>query len=702
MRYLIIFFVLFVLGCAREKSELFKPKKQETVLKGFKSHAALDIDTSVLSKIVKERKSSLELSVPYNGENILLDLVLADIYDSGFRLASDQSSNIEYNKGLNYNGTIRGDKSSFASISIYENEVVGIISGSVVGTLNLGRQFGSKETTYVLYDQSETEDSMDFICASPDEGVTTKELDSLRLLIKQDVKTKATGCLSIDFEMTLECYTALGSVTAAANWMSSLFNGVRAAYLKEGIDVKIKSIYVHTVEDGYSDDPGQALIQVRTKRTNDPAFTGNFVHLVRIQSSNLSGIAYVATMCVNSYRYGFSAVQLNYASYPSFSWSVMVVTHELGHNMGSQHTQWCGWVGGALDNCYTTEGGCPPGPAPVNGGTIMSYCHMTQYGINFANGFGQQPGDKIRAYYNSAACLSTNCSVISDPCQGNKVPAIAISSLANSYVRTRPITINAVATDDGSVKKVDFYHESILIWTDTSSPYSHTIIAGVYDKYTITAKATDNCGATATSNVLIILTTVSCSDGTMNGKETGIDCGGDCPPCNQGIVSIGKPATQSSNYNAVNSYPARNAFDGRQQPTWGANFSYTGHENMPWLQVDLGENHRVSKVTIVNRLDNNGRYIPRLKRFRIFITPTPATSFDQPGFVYEFNNPSGFNTIEIPVNTTGRYARLWADNTVHSEKWLHISEMSVYGVPDAAPCIPDTLWVRVIDTIICK
>ena len=50
----------------------------------------------------------------------------------------------------------------------------------------------------------------------------------------------------------------------------------------------------------------------------------------------------------------------------------MVITHETGHNLGSNHTQWCGWPGGAIDNCYDTEGNCEPGPAPVNGGTMMS------------------------------------------------------------------------------------------------------------------------------------------------------------------------------------------------------------------------------------------------------------------------------------------------------------------------------------------
>ncbi|MBK8195225.1 MAG: fibronectin type III domain-containing protein [Lewinellaceae bacterium] len=103
-----------------------------------------------------------------------------------------------------------------------------------------------------------------------------------------------------------------------------------------------------------------------------------------------------------------SAINTSYQNVPVFSWTVEVVTHELGHNLGSWHTQSCNWPGGALDNCYPTEGGCSPGPAPANGGTIMSYCHLTNYGINFNNGFGTLPGNRIRDKVQAATCLSAS------------------------------------------------------------------------------------------------------------------------------------------------------------------------------------------------------------------------------------------------------------------------------------------------------
>ena len=91
------------------------------------------------------------------------------------------------------------------------------------------------------------------------------------------------------------------------------------------------------------------------------------------------------------------------------------MTHEIGHNLGSPHTHACNWNGDntAIDGCGPASGnneGCD-GPLPTEtGGTIMSYCHLvSSVGINFANGFGPQPGALIRATVNSKECLGTDC-----------------------------------------------------------------------------------------------------------------------------------------------------------------------------------------------------------------------------------------------------------------------------------------------------
>ena len=41
---------------------------------------------------------------------------------------------------------------------------------------------------------------------------------------------------------------------------------------------------------------------------------------------------------------------------PTYSWNVMVITHEMGHLMGSNHTHACVWNGNntAIDGCAAT------------------------------------------------------------------------------------------------------------------------------------------------------------------------------------------------------------------------------------------------------------------------------------------------------------------------------------------------------------
>lgn len=87
----------------------------------------------------------------------------------------------------------------------------------------------------------------------------------------------------------------------------------------------------------------------------------------------------------------------------------------------------------------------------------------------------------------------------------NQPPTVALSTNGTSFVAPANITLNAIASDsDGTITKVEFYQGSALIGTEASSPYSfawNNVAAG---SYSLTAKATDNAGAMATSNAVNI------------------------------------------------------------------------------------------------------------------------------------------------------------------------------------------------------
>ncbi|MDF2454265.1 MAG: hypothetical protein K0R51_258 [Cytophagaceae bacterium] len=89
----------------------------------------------------------------------------------------------------------------------------------------------------------------------------------------------------------------------------------------------------------------------------------------------------------------------------------------------------------------------------------------------------------------------------------NVAPAVSLTAPASTDAFTAPaaVTIAANAADtDGTISKVDFYNGTTLLFSDATAPYSYTWTNVAAGTYAITAKATDNSGATATTPALSI------------------------------------------------------------------------------------------------------------------------------------------------------------------------------------------------------
>jgi len=93
-------------------------------------------------------------------------------------------------------------------------------------------------------------------------------------------------------------------------------------------------------------------------------------------------------------------------------------------------------------------------------------------------------------------------------CTGpNKPPTVSLTAPANGSTYTLPAQIPLAATaadSDGTVTKVDFYDGDQLISTDTSAPYTGTLTSAAAGDHSITARATDNRGATAVSTPAMV------------------------------------------------------------------------------------------------------------------------------------------------------------------------------------------------------
>ena len=86
--------------------------------------------------------------------------------------------------------------------------------------------------------------------------------------------------------------------------------------------------------------------------------------------------------------------------------------------------------------------------------------------------------------------------------KSNVAPSAALTQPANGATFTAPAAVSLAATasdSDGTVTKVEFFNGSAKLGEDTTAPYTYDWAGVAPGSYTLTARATDNLGATTTS-----------------------------------------------------------------------------------------------------------------------------------------------------------------------------------------------------------
>lgn len=395
-------------------SQLFKAlpalkKPQNDLQRGAQR---LQLQPDQLQNIISYRPEAITLQLPYLTGSITVELFQVNILSNQFKVKNGTGEDQTYTPGVYYRGVIGGNNQSLAAISFFENEVIGVISSPETGNLNLGRvELQNTQNEYALFSDA-------LLPAMPFNDCATREGDH-QMSPPTSSPDMVAGCVTIFFEADYALYQNKGSVQNTVNYVTGFFNAVAAIYTNETISIAISQIFVWTTPDAYptssSSDGLDAFMALRS------SFTGDLAHLVSLSGSGLGGVAYLSVLCSSTNNYAYSGINSSYQSYPTYSWTVNVVSHEMGHNFGSRHTHWCGWTGGAIDNCGPTAGygfetppSCSSGPTPAaGGGTIMSYCHLVGgVGITLSNGFGTQPGNTIRTATTSAlgsSCITSAC-----------------------------------------------------------------------------------------------------------------------------------------------------------------------------------------------------------------------------------------------------------------------------------------------------
>lgn len=443
--FLTLFFCLHAFAKNQDPVRLFNvDHAQESNWKALRSKVNIRVITynqEVLNNLKIQRPKTFSIMVPSFQGDLELQLEENKVLADGFILNSDKQAFIPYTPGLYYKGKIAGDDQSSVAISFFDDEVMGIISPTGQSNLVIGKSSALRSNSFMLFDQSDVI-GPDFNCKSEDLPHWADKLNTAGSM--GNLRSSAAKCINVYFELGNSMYVGAGnSESAAANFITGIFNATTTIYSNEQISTSISQIKVWTTAEPYGAGASNGLTDFGNALSN--GFNGNLAHLVRLTSGSASGVAWLDELC-GGLPYAYSEVFSSYSAYPSYSWSVNVVTHEMGHNVGSPHTHSCSWPGGPIDGCYAHEGNCSSdGPIPpANGGTIMSYCHLKAgVGISLTNGFGPLPGNLIRSRYNSAGCLAT-CGSTSGGGGGGTTPTPADYKI--SAIAISPNTISSAAT----------------------------------------------------------------------------------------------------------------------------------------------------------------------------------------------------------------------------------------------------------------
>jgi len=396
---------------AKEEGQLFSSYRffssaahlrSETLPSDCADCAVLQLNIQEVKQLQRTKPQLLSFNLPttLRSSGLEVELVRADVLADGFAAyAASAAGPLEFDEALFYRGTLQSDPNALVTLTVYGDEMRAMVSSPEMGNLALGR-YGRQGTTYVL--APDEADERPFDCATEDTGRAYAQSE----LSEQAGLRSLDNCINMYIEVDYDIYQDKGSSNAVMQYVTGFFNEVATLYANEQIKVKLSEVFIWDTPSPYQGSDSYTLLQ--QFQSTRKSFNGDLAQLISYQASG--GIAYVNGLCSfsDSYKLSFVSVSPSYKTVPTYSYTVMASAHEFGHLFGSQHTHACAWNGNgtAIDGCPGyTEGSCAVPGSPANGGTIMSYCHITRVGINLSNGFGQQPGNLMRNAVSNANCL---------------------------------------------------------------------------------------------------------------------------------------------------------------------------------------------------------------------------------------------------------------------------------------------------------
>ena len=557
--YIILFFLFGIYESSAQDNIFIYTSSENSVTHNKENTKAVSVNRSLLDQVLSKNPDNFFLKLPLINESFL------NVNMKRFTVLSAEHNLIIETSNGQKPAVFTPDFQSY--YILFEGNSIGTFlyfgNTIIISYKYNNRQFeiNKIDNEFLLFDVNDCLIRENFSC----EVEEKIEQISLEQNYPESSSTNPK-CLELAVEVDEHTRNTFSSITTTTNWAHAIIAGVSQVYASEvNLNVSIVTTIIWETTDPYAsyiNDASNMLAALRNHWTsNNGSISRDLVHLMtKRNNTGTGGIAYRDVLCNNSWGYGFSANLNNATNFnfpnPSYTWNLMVCSHEIGHNIESHHTHWCGWPGGPIDNCTDVEGSCTNNPTSQVG-TIMSYCHTTSSGslIDFHS---TVVSNALNPGINGSSCLTT-CTFYGciDPNATNYDPNATVDDGSCTY--SLPI-LSAITTNiscnglsDGSIdlSVSGGLFPYTYVWSNgLFSQDISNLLAGNY-----TVSLTDALGQTANASYTItepfvvapIYTVTNTSGAGMSNGSISVSVSGGTPAYT--YYWIGYTSTSSTLYN---------------------------------------------------------------------------------------------------------------------------------------------------------
>ena len=555
----------------RDLESTIKLKGAPTAIEAFKwssndgISSTLSYDVERLTKTVY--KSLLQVRLPLS-EHEYLTLLIKE---------QDIASTKYYTDIKTYRGVIIEEPQSWVTLNVTGTEINGIIARPHQNLILETTSEGLLE----LYNSAD-KPTLSWTCHNTDDLMNSgRKRGSTH-------KNQSHGdTVSVYIDCDYDLFRSRGSsITNTINYVQSLMNDVSAIYQNENITLNVDDIHVWDSVDPYDKDNVTAAIHNFRSHLNEE-FDADLAILLSTNTRLSGGVAFVDGFCDKTRAYSYANLNSNIPNSSDYSWQTHVISHEIGHNLGSPHTNDCSWGpdgNQALDDCVSNS--CSEVAGSVRG-TIMSNCHLPgRGGVFFSRGFGQEPGDRIRAKIAECNAIEgKDCSeAITITLSGVDTSIQVLGPIAGSGASQADADASAwyqfIPPNDGYISMDACYQgvdtrliihrgscnelNQLILQDDHCDIGSGLNYASAVDSFPVLADLSyyiewdDRWSSEGFEYYFrydqIIIPEDPCSNGILDNGEEQVDCGGTaCIPCDLCDSTDDNPSSLRSNSNILHS-----------------------------------------------------------------------------------------------------------------------------------------------------